>query len=485
MPPVEFIALTDKYLAGELSADELRRWEELCAADPASLAYYISLAKTEGLIPEVLAGMEESRVVDARHFFLRRHLKTLTTIAAVLAFIAAGSLVWHFSRFGGRAGVIPATITSAVGVRWTEGGGSPGARLPRADGAFASGLLELTFDSGARLLVQGPASYAVTGPNSVRLMRGKAVADVPRNARGFTVEGPRDRIVDHGTRFAVDMGDGAGTTLGVLSGEVELFYGKHNVRLFTDYAVQHVGDSVTSVPFLKENFVTETPAREFPWSLDGTRHDVLHTLTFDVSRLVYGPGDYRAVVRWLLGNDAITVRAFRLKCGDVLVASAGSGRSGVIENTFGNAPVLRVTAEQFRPQKWTLEIDALCEGAGVHPPRPVSSQGVVSFEEGLSINADASRFVGSWRYSHNGSDYLREFLPDGTARLYINGKRFSGVGLRAASYTVADGVLTVHFSDNLPVETHMLRDDNTLVFLNRPYRAAKREPNKSGETQKN
>lgn len=481
-PSAEFLALTEKYLAGESSPEELRRWETLCLENPDALAYYLSLSRTEGLLPEALARLQAAGARRAIPFYRRPVF--VAGLAAALALTALSAFmlpalfpekpvsVASIQKTG-----VPARVTGSVGVRWTEGAAGQGERLAHAAGVFSAGLLELTLDSGVRLLVQGPAVYAVTGPNSIRLERGRAVADVPLNARGFTLTSPRDRIIDHGTRFAVDVApDGEETTLGVLSGEVELINGAKEVRLFTDYAVRRSGDEVLSVPFDKSRFVTETPSREFPWSLDGAKHDVVRTLSFDVTNLVHGPGDYRIVVRWLLGHDAVTVKSLRLERDGVVVARTGDARSGDIEKTEGNAPVLRISAEAAaKPGRWALVMDACCEGAGVVPPRPTSSQGVVSFEEGLSLTADAKRFVGRWRYSHDGTDFIREFLDDGTARLFINGKPVLKSGYESARYTVADGVLTLNFTDGKPAESHMLRDDRTLVFLNRPYRNACRE----------
>lgn len=481
-PSAEFLALTEKYLAGECSPDELRRWESLCLENPDALGYYLSLARTEGLLPDALARLQAAgsrRVIP----FHRRPV-FVGGVAAALALTAllAFTLPAFFPEKSASVASIqntgvPAQVTGSIGVRWTEGAASPGERLAHASGAFSAGLLELTLDSGVRLLVQGPAVYAVTGPNSIRLERGRVVADVPLNARGFTLDSPRDRIIDHGTRFAVDVApDGAETTLGVLSGEVELINGAKDVRLYTDYAVHRSGDRVRSVPFDKSRFVIETPGREFSWNLDGAKHDEVRTLSFDVTNLVHGPGDYRAVVRWLLGHDAISVKSLRLERDGVVVARTDDARSGVIQNTTGNAPVLRVSAEAAAgPGRWALVMDAYCEGAQVKPPRPAESQGVVSFEEGLSLTADAKRFAGRWRYSHNGSDFVREFLADGTARLSINGKPYLEGGYDAARYTVDGGVLTLKFANGMPAETHMLRDDRTLIFLNRPYRAARRE----------
>lgn len=477
VPSAEFLALTEKYLAGEASPEELARWEALCLADADALAYYVSLSRIEALTPKALERLELAEPRPNVIPFRRR--PAVAALAACLALGVLGGLTWiEASRHVAPPAAIsdvPARITSHVGVRWVGTSQDKTERLRVASGEIEAGLLELTFDRGARLLIQGPARYTVLNDNALRLDYGRAVADVPKSAHGFLLSGPRDVVVDHGTRFAVEVSrDDSATTLGVLSGEVSLIAEGHEVHLYTDYAVRHSGHEIVSVPFDKSRFVTEAPPHDFSWSLDGEVHDRPKTFVFDVSNLVHGPGDYRVVVRWLLGLDAINVRQFRLVCDGVVVAKADAARSGDIGRTFGNAPLLHVPGSEYRPGRWMLELDAYAEGASLIAGRPVSSSGVVSFEEGLSVSAESSKFVGRWNYSHNGTDCTREFLADGSARFY--GKGVLTPEFDGARWRVADGVLTLSFTDSRRLaETHMLRDDHTLVFLNRPYRNAHRD----------
>lgn len=482
--PPEFLALTERCLDGTISAEDLVVWEAYCLRDPEAAEHYRALTRIEGLLPDALAAAAEARTQRAvRPVAARRYRRTAGFAAAVLAL---GVIGWGAARHFipdtpapaasvAEAGV-PVRVTGAVGVRWESTPVPTGARPASATGVFSAGLLELTLDSGVRLLVQGPAEYAVTGPNSVRLARGRVVADVPPGAKGFLLESARERIVDHGTRFVVEVSpEKDETVVGVLSGEVELTHGEREVRLFTDYAVRRRGDELHSVPLDRERFVTEKPAREFAWNMNGREHDRVYRWAFDVSNLVHGPGDYRVVIRWLLGYDALTVTSLRLEGPGGFVATASGLKSGDIANTRANAPVFHVPPEAYRAGGWTLVVEGLCEGASLVAPRRVSSSGVIGFEEGLSVSADAAAFAGRWRYSHDGTDFVREFLPDGTARLHVAGERYLGGGYDRATYTVEHGVLTLHLGDDAPSETHMLRDEGTLVFLNRPYRAAWRE----------
>src|SRR5690606_15069980 len=71
--------------------------------------------------------------------------------------------------------------------------------------ALESGTIEIRYDSGARVVVDGPAKFALETSSRGRLERGALLAVVPRRAIGFTVVTPTVRIVDLGTRFGVTV----------------------------------------------------------------------------------------------------------------------------------------------------------------------------------------------------------------------------------------------------------------------------------------
>lgn len=483
--PREFTDLVDKRLAGIITPEEQLRLEHHLEATPGATAYYLALAATEALLPDALSlgrlRSEPPANILRPPVFVRRRRQAAFGFAAAAAVMAvAGVSVFMMRDSGPAARVasgVPATVSHAVGVRWTRGATVPGERLAADSGEISAGFVELTFDSGVRLLVEGPAAYSITGPNSCRLAYGKAVADVPPGARGFVLDGPGERIIDHGTRFAVDVARGGGaTTVGVLSGEIEVRHGDRDVRLYTDYALRRTGDTLDSVPFEKGGFVTEVPSREFDWNLDGVAHDTPVELRFDVSRLVHGAGDYRAVFKWLLGDDALIIRSVRLERDGRVVARRDSpGSTGLMHNTSGNSPLLSVAPADGVSGKWELVASVFCEGRFFAPGTPVSSRGIVTLEEGLATTATAGDFVGRWRYSHRGDEYVREFGADGFCRMSINGKSYAGA--TGVPYEVKDGVLSMLPTGMKAPERMMLRDDGTLVFLNQPYRNARRITN--------
>jgi ferric-dicitrate binding protein FerR (iron transport regulator) len=89
--------------------------------------------------------------------------------------------------------------------------------------AIQQGQVEVVFDSGAKMVLQGPAEVELQSPSSAVLRSGILTAEVPAEARGFAVHTPNCTVVDQGTRFEVDCQ--AGQTY------VEVFVGRVLLQL--------------------------------------------------------------------------------------------------------------------------------------------------------------------------------------------------------------------------------------------------------------
>jgi len=98
----------------------------------------------------------------------------------------------------------------------------PGQRL-----ALGGGLVELAFDSGARLILEGPVAADIVSSAAVRLDRGRltaTVTTVPGQTTGprFTVETPTATVTDIGTSFGVAVSEAGLTDVSVFDGLVDL-----------------------------------------------------------------------------------------------------------------------------------------------------------------------------------------------------------------------------------------------------------------------
>ncbi|MEM6799427.1 MAG: LamG-like jellyroll fold domain-containing protein [Planctomycetota bacterium] len=85
--------------------------------------------------------------------------------------------------------------------------------------ALVSGVAQLTFETGAVAVAEGPCLLEVQ-ENAVQVTHGRVSATVPRQASGFTVTTPTSQVVDLGTELGVDVDPTGDTRVHVFRGEV-------------------------------------------------------------------------------------------------------------------------------------------------------------------------------------------------------------------------------------------------------------------------
>ncbi|PQO43487.1 LamG-like jellyroll fold domain-containing protein [Blastopirellula marina] len=85
-----------------------------------------------------------------------------------------------------------------------------------------TGEAEITFDSGASVTLVGPAALSLNSSSAATLHYGKAWANVPMPAIGFTIDTPTAEVEDLGTRFALNVAETGDSDIVVLEGEVRV-----------------------------------------------------------------------------------------------------------------------------------------------------------------------------------------------------------------------------------------------------------------------
>lgn len=91
------------------------------------------------------------------------------------------------------------------------------------------GLLEIGFDSQARVLIEGPAKLTVLSGRRVQLLSGNVAVKMPKGLSGFEVLTPSGRILDLGTEFGVSVAADGQVDVKVFDGEVMAFAGATQV----------------------------------------------------------------------------------------------------------------------------------------------------------------------------------------------------------------------------------------------------------------
>jgi len=114
-----------------------------------------------------------------------------------------------------------AMLDQTVEARWSTGQDSPRLGAPLDPGwlRLKSGLAQIVFYSGARVVLEGPVEIRLISPRHAWCGRGKISAEVPPEARGFRIETPQGFATDLGTSFGLEVGK-QGTELHVFKGSV-------------------------------------------------------------------------------------------------------------------------------------------------------------------------------------------------------------------------------------------------------------------------
>jgi ferric-dicitrate binding protein FerR (iron transport regulator) len=122
------------------------------------------------------------------------------------------------------------------------------------------GTLGLTFDSGARVVLNAPAEFDLDAANRGFLHYGQAVAQVPEPATGFIINTPNSTLVDLGTEFTVNV-ESNQSSVKVIDGEVRAYAetreGKSEERLLHQDQAVHIGQT-TSEAFSPADDFTPT-----------------------------------------------------------------------------------------------------------------------------------------------------------------------------------------------------------------------------------
>ena len=221
----------------ELSAEFYSATAASFGADVARLPEELNLPVAEGA-----SGSCRKPPIPALGFvrtlsaFMTRSSTVSALMLAVVLYGAFGLLVWQMSRqrvtsnsdrssFADRSTsetVGVATMTSGTDCRWDA------SMEPIRDGeplkprrlSLTSGVAHLTFNDGARVLLEGPCQFDLRTAGSGFLKAGRLVAHVPPSAVGFTVATAAAEIIDLGTEFAVEVDEEQNAEVHVFTGAV-------------------------------------------------------------------------------------------------------------------------------------------------------------------------------------------------------------------------------------------------------------------------
>ena len=214
--------LIQHYLEGTLSEADAVILHDLLIAEPElgdQLLQHFEL-------DEMLRATRPLTVVSAEGVTkLPQRRFTMTTLTGVAAIAACLALLvsWVVAHLADREETTAsvAVLTRGVNMEWESAAVLPGTPLSPGWLRLKSGLAQIEFYQGARVLMEGPAALQIVSSGEATCVAGKLSAHVPPQAKGFRINTPKGTIVDLGTEFGLDV-SATSAEVHVFKGEIEL-----------------------------------------------------------------------------------------------------------------------------------------------------------------------------------------------------------------------------------------------------------------------
>ncbi len=320
---------------------------------------------------------------------------------------------------------------------------------------LASGVAEIEFDIGAKVILQSPAAFELLSANSARLEMGKATVEIKnQRARGFKILTPDATFVDQGTEFGVEVAPGGSSKVHVFKGLVDV---DRKARAGRDAPLtQRLAASVGALMEPGEEGMTlvQDTGECFIRSMDDAdrdRHVVAYWRFEDRplgSALPHSSENTNPTIRATTdstfnGNDLFTYHSSvqPVISGDVptgAVPQTGSPNRGCVDNTIHGR-------DAVRPDLYTKSRFSHAAPLDIQKVAPVQWTIEVSVKAN-SLRGAVQTFVGRDgcdRYMHQGPDWITPRLA-----FQINeGNRF------AIRFVDGDNRPQQAVAEQLPLET--------------------------------
>lgn len=238
-PSREFDEAVATVCHGAASDEQLRALNELLRGDAAARDEYIlrlevhsRLASEPDLFAETKSNAEQQTGLPKNILPLQiprrayRKMRWGIALAACFALLASGWWAMRVSHPGERKGTTStavAMLNRVVDAQWNQHDEAPRLGAPLEPGwlRLKSGLAQVVFYSGARVVIEGPAELQIISPSEATCRSGRLTAEVPPQAHGFRVATPQMIVTDLGTSFGLEVKDRR-TELHVFKGSVEM-----------------------------------------------------------------------------------------------------------------------------------------------------------------------------------------------------------------------------------------------------------------------
>lgn len=238
----------EKQKDDRLSDDEAKALEELILNDEEARSIYMDITSFDAMLFE--QGIES----------VREPLKDNSVIyyKAALFLVAALLLItFIFPKSSGPQVKTIATLVKTEECIWANSSlpTSAGSKLTSGNFNLVEGLATVKFESGVEMIIEAPAEIELIDSMNCLIKHGTVLAEVPDGAQGFTIDTPKAKAIDHGTKFVVSYNKKSEKSLvEVIDDEVEVKANGENEskRFFAGNSAMVSDDKLRSIEIQQE-----------------------------------------------------------------------------------------------------------------------------------------------------------------------------------------------------------------------------------------
>lgn len=227
---LELNELCNAVVDGMLNDAQRARLSAWLLASEAARQYYVRAVGMSASLHEYASEMHaeapKKRIIPVswRIFYWAGGSMAAAAAIAIALWVGLGTPKAEAPAVAPKLTTFVARLTASKNAEWTsKGTPAPGGLVRKGQRLeLTSGYAEVTFDSGAQLVLEGPTLLTVNSAWDSTLGSGTVKASVPPQAIGFRVSNASVEVTDLGTEFSMmaDAHSGATEVL-VLKGAVE------------------------------------------------------------------------------------------------------------------------------------------------------------------------------------------------------------------------------------------------------------------------
>jgi ferric-dicitrate binding protein FerR (iron transport regulator) len=232
----EVLDLLDRHRDGGLAPEEHARLLELLKSDPEARRSFVQEQMLQAAFHLQSPASMESAPIERAVPQKSRSWSGWHWAAAAAVVLSVFGIGWSLGDVwrkppplaGEQEAAEPvdhgiAVVTQTVDARWGgEAQPRTGSLLTAGKLQLVSGLAQIEFYSGVRLILDGPSDVELVSANQAICHAGRLRAQVPPQARGFSITAPKFKVVDLGTEFGLEVASTGSAKVQVFDGEVEL-----------------------------------------------------------------------------------------------------------------------------------------------------------------------------------------------------------------------------------------------------------------------